>query len=504
MAKDLEVALRLRIEGNNVVVAGLDGVDKKLAGLKQGGLDVGAAFKSAFMGLLPAISAATIIKFLTDCVKEAQEAEKVFIRLRAELEKQGFTFENVSKEIDYYSRKIERISTFSRDTFIRVLTNLTQKTGDYKGSLALVTGAVGIANKYDKELNETVNLLYESSVGGARGLVALQKELGGAALQAQSATEAVKNLIKENENVEKKGLTVQWNKFGSAFKENVMKPIGDFAGTKLTNFLTTLNNIGFVWGILTKKQKEAIGVTKEEDNALTALLKKLEDAQKAREAEANAVKKAEEAKREIAEKGEAELKILTDSEEAQRQLDLAADKKYLDDKAAADAAYWQKRGEQYAAFLEIGKGFAEAEKTLMEDLFAGNEDAWKNYYKRIIDLAFKAYEDKLAIDLAAAFASAWIDPTKWGAVIALSAQMAGVEALKGVLKLPAMAEGGIVKARSGGTIIRAGEAGQDEAIIPLNKGMGRPVNITINGYVSTEMVQELYRKMKQLENTGGV
>lgn len=61
----------------------------------------------------------------------------------------------------------------------------------------------------------------------------------------------------------------------------------------------------------------------------------------------------------------------------------------------------------------------------------------------------------------------------WGAswakivpvVIASSAGIAALEAL-----IPQMADGGIVRARSGGTLVNVGEGGRDEAIVPLGKG----------------------------------
>ena len=47
--------------------------------------------------------------------------------------------------------------------------------------------------------------------------------------------------------------------------------------------------------------------------------------------------------------------------------------------------------------------------------------------------------------------------------------------------IPQLADGGIVKARPGGTLALLGEAGRDEAVVPLGKGgMGSPVQITVN------------------------
>lgn len=42
----------------------------------------------------------------------------------------------------------------------------------------------------------------------------------------------------------------------------------------------------------------------------------------------------------------------------------------------------------------------------------------------------------------------------------------------GVPKIPFMAKGGVVPARAGGTIVNVGEAGRDEAIVPLNRAGG--------------------------------
>ncbi|MGE3960604.1 MAG: hypothetical protein AB7F65_02870 [Dehalococcoidia bacterium] len=59
------------------------------------------------------------------------------------------------------------------------------------------------------------------------------------------------------------------------------------------------------------------------------------------------------------------------------------------------------------------------------------------------------------------------------------------------LNAPAMAAGGIVRARSGGTLVRVGEAGRDEAIVPLDGrgyggGLNVEVNVEVNGSIFTE------------------
>jgi hypothetical protein len=54
----------------------------------------------------------------------------------------------------------------------------------------------------------------------------------------------------------------------------------------------------------------------------------------------------------------------------------------------------------------------------------------------------------------------------------------------GVPKIPQLAEGGIVKASPGGTLVNVGEGGQDEAVVPLGRGApsvsrGEPTQVTL-------------------------
>lgn len=66
--------------------------------------------------------------------------------------------------------------------------------------------------------------------------------------------------------------------------------------------------------------------------------------------------------------------------------------------------------------------------------------------------------------------------------------------------VPAMANGGIIPARPGGTLALIGEAGQDEAVIPLNRlgnmGGGNNVTINVNGGDPNAVVDALRRYMQ--------
>jgi tape measure domain-containing protein len=82
-----------------------------------------------------------------------------------------------------------------------------------------------------------------------------------------------------------------------------------------------------------------------------------------------------------------------------------------------------------------------------------------------------------------------------------------MSALAGMV--PQLANGGIVRARSGGTLALLGEAGRDEAVIPLGRGgnatSGNNYNITIQTGVgdSAEIGRELIRHLQSYEKRAG-
>jgi len=65
--------------------------------------------------------------------------------------------------------------------------------------------------------------------------------------------------------------------------------------------------------------------------------------------------------------------------------------------------------------------------------------------------------------------------------------------------IPQMASGGVVKARPGGTLVNVGEAGRDEAIVPLGSGAGGGGNtyVTINTQADPQMVIDAIRKWER-------
>jgi hypothetical protein len=75
-------------------------------------------------------------------------------------------------------------------------------------------------------------------------------------------------------------------------------------------------------------------------------------------------------------------------------------------------------------------------------------------------------------------------------------------------RIPALADGGIVRSRPGGTLAIIGEGGQDEAVIPLGRGgmMGNNINVTINAGVGSDPVaigRYVTDAIKRYENVSG-
>jgi hypothetical protein len=80
------------------------------------------------------------------------------------------------------------------------------------------------------------------------------------------------------------------------------------------------------------------------------------------------------------------------------------------------------------------------------------------------------------------------------------------------VKIPKLAEGGIVMPRPGGVLANLAEAGQAEAVIPLDrmKGMGKPsvvnnYNITVSGGVGSGATigKAIVEQIKAYERTSG-
>lgn len=83
----------------------------------------------------------------------------------------------------------------------------------------------------------------------------------------------------------------------------------------------------------------------------------------------------------------------------------------------------------------------------------------------------------------------------------------GRKSYQGNWGVPQLAEGGIVMPRPGGTLVNVGEAGQAEAVVPLNKAGGLGTTVVINGnvgYSAEELAREIARRQAQVNALSGI
>jgi len=122
--------------------------------------------------------------------------------------------------------------------------------------------------------------------------------------------------------------------------------------------------------------------------------------------------------------------------------------------------------------------------------------------------AFGVTLSNIVKNVIAPFASALGEIVGWvGQLFGFSGKSVSAPGL--TANRPKLAEGGIVMPRPGGVPITVAEAGQAEAIIPLDKlgSMGGGVKITVNGNVGwspEDMANIVLRKQKQAMALAGL
>jgi len=128
----------------------------------------------------------------------------------------------------------------------------------------------------------------------------------------------------------------------------------------------------------------------------------------------------------------------------------------------------------------LGSAFKDAFEGIGEALVTG-ESGWKAFGKAGLQ-AISAIIEGFAKQYAALAIAEAFTPGMQGAAIGHAAAAAGLYVAAGAVKAIPLAEGGIIKARPGGTIARIGEGGHDEAVVPLKRGRG--LGVTVNQYIS--------------------
>lgn len=133
-----------------------------------------------------------------------------------------------------------------------------------------------------------------------------------------------------------------------------------------------------------------------------------------------------------------------------------------------------------------------------------------DYYKRQVIAEVDAMAAKWAIDAGARIVSSWgFDIGAWGLLTAAAAASAGIRSALSSIQL---ADGGIVMPRPGGVQATIAEAGQAEAVIPLNDPRAKSLFggnshsadrvIILDSDGSTMLAKGIYRKQQYLQRTG--
>jgi len=490
---ELQVKLKLLIDGDKVVVQGIDGVEKKInSTTKQAN-----ALTTAFKGLLPAITAAAVSKFFIDSIKLAEHENEVLRKLKGTIESYGQSWTDAEKAIKQTAMTVKAKTRFDEEEVYTTIDKLTVQLGNYKQAIILTNTAMDVAALRGMELSDVMGIFNAALASPQRGVRTLRIAFGDLVGDATNVHEAFNNIgikaqgAKEKEDSLTKSTKQLQNNFEDLRKElgNNLNPAVKILYDLMNKTFERQNQIDY------DARTQEIVKYRAELNQLTKGTKEYEAMERLlngvikRRGEIN-----DERNKKKPKPGDDKI-TETPAEKAARE---AEEKKKVDEKIKKDEE------ENYKKRLELGQMFSDAQSQLVTDLAAGNVDAWKNYYKMIIDIAFKSTEDLIKLQLANAFALAWVDPTKWGSVAALTGQLLGLEGLKAGLKVPAMAEGGIVKATPGGTLVRVGEAGRDEKITPLGKdNSDKRIIINVNGFADKNTINYLIRELKKAENNGG-
>ena len=223
---------------------------------------------------------------------------------------------------------------------------------------------------------------------------------------------------------------------------------------------------------------------------------------------ANATAKTAEWYKLMAEKKELEIKMAEDVQARKDEIAAAAKKKRDDEiKDTTDSLI-----DFNTRFVSITENAVRAARkqhgTFFKEFGKGLAQMVKQYIRAEILKVTAAKISTVTQETAGGF----LNPALWAAILpTMVASAAGIAALE--MLIPNMAQGGVVKATPGGTIVRVAEAGRDEAIVPLGQGIGGTNYYTFNisSHLDLAQVTEAIRRgnpaainmVKQINRTTG-
>lgn len=141
------------------------------------GVTAGQRVNTAFMKLGATLAATfsvqAALRFFTNSIQAALEAERSVQRLDSALRPLGLTYQLVGKRAEAYLDRLQETTRFSDEDAREALTALITGTGDYQRSLELLDVTAKIAEKRQISMTDAAQVAIKANQGLTKGMVDL-------------------------------------------------------------------------------------------------------------------------------------------------------------------------------------------------------------------------------------------------------------------------------------------------------------------------------------------
>jgi len=176
----------------------LQGVETGLASIKRMALQVGATLVAAF-------GVRQIIRFGTDLLRTATDAEAKWNRVAHAVEGVGVSFSQALPEIEAFARAVQDVTTVGDEDFVVILNELITTSNDYARSLNAVGTVADLATAKQIDLRTAAQLAGRAMIGetgtfkrygiiireGESAMEALRRQFGGFAMNEAKSVEGI-------------------------------------------------------------------------------------------------------------------------------------------------------------------------------------------------------------------------------------------------------------------------------------------------------------------------
>lgn len=437
-----------------------------------------------FTGLLATQAVAAVVTFVKTSVMEYAKLDKAIVRTSKTLEKLGYSFADARKHVEDYGDAIEATTQFSDEEAITSLQRLLKITQDLSAATQLNALAMDMVARDGGDLTDMAYNLGLAYNGNERGLMMLSRQLGVVGDKAKDAGYIFNLLEKRYRGAAKAAddLTTNFAKFGNALGNFGEKVGGDLAGP-LNTLLKWATKLVLKIQELTKNVSYArvalTGLTSIGGVGILGFIAG-KFLPKSAPSKAKAITPGNVDLAGQAGKNRQGIDAAENAEKARKKR-LEEIKEITDEINAAEDEYLAKVEQMGQLFIgPVAQGM----QGFFQEMYNGTkklQDIWealgKSIVKSMLNAMATVLEQKGAVALVEAMAAlsnpitAITAPGYFAQAAAYATGAGGIRAVAANL-----AEGGIVMPKPGGHIVRVAEAGQAEAVIPLDKlskmGMG--------------------------------